>query len=55
VAAVAVAALVGAGSYTATYHALVIIYRPSALALAPAPHTPVATVMAAPPLVLSDA
>jgi hypothetical protein len=55
VAALAVAALVGAGSYTATYHALVIIYRPSALAPAPAPHTPVATVVAAPLLVRSDA
>jgi hypothetical protein len=55
VAALAVAALVGAGSYTVTYHALVIIYRPSALAPAPAPHTPVATVMAVPPLVRSGA
>jgi hypothetical protein len=54
VAAVAIAALVGAGSYTATYHALVIIYRPSALAPAPAPHTPVAVAMAAPPLARSD-
>jgi hypothetical protein len=54
VAAVAVAALVGAGSYMVTYHALVVIYRPSALAPAPAPHSPVATVMAAPALVRSD-
>jgi hypothetical protein len=54
VAALAIAALVGAGSYIATYHALVIVYRPSALAPAPAPHTPVATVAAASPLVRSD-
>ena len=54
-AALAVAALVGAGTYTATYRALVIIYSPSALAPAPVPHAPVATVTAAPPLVPSDA
>jgi hypothetical protein len=37
VAALAVAALVGAGSYAATYRSLVILSTPSALAPAPAP------------------
>jgi hypothetical protein len=55
VAAFAVAALVGAGSYTATYRALVIISTPSALAPAPAPGTTtVPAVTAAPPLPRSN-
>ncbi len=37
VAALAVAAFVGAGSYTATYRSLVILSTPSALAPTPAP------------------
>jgi hypothetical protein len=48
-AAFAVAALVGAGSYTATYRALVIISRPSALAPTSAPRpTAVATAVPSP-------
>jgi hypothetical protein len=49
VAALAVAALVGAGTYTATYRALVILSTPSALAPihAPGPTTdPTATALA---------
>jgi hypothetical protein len=56
VAALAVAALIGAGSYTATYRALVILSTPSALAPTPAQGrttTPSATPVA--PLFRSDA
>ena len=56
VAALAVAALVGAGSYTATYRSLVILSTPSALAPTPAPGStvnPSATPVA--PLFRSDA
>lgn len=58
VAAFAFAALVGAGSYTATYRALVIISTPSALAPTPGPGTtaaPSAIATAVPPLFGSDA
>jgi hypothetical protein len=56
VAAFAVAALVGAGSYTATYRALVIISKPTALAPTPAPGTTtVAVATAAPARFRSDA
>lgn len=52
VAALAIAALVGAGTYVATYRALVIISTPSALAPTHAPGATVPT--AAPPLSRSD-
>jgi hypothetical protein len=48
VAALAVAAVVGAGSYTATYRALVILSTPSALA--PTPATGPSTVPSATPV-----
>jgi hypothetical protein len=54
VAALAVAALVGAGSYTATYRALVIISTPSALAPIHAPG-PTAVPAPAAPLARSGA
>lgn len=58
-AALAVAALVGAGSYAATYRALVILSTPSALAPTPAPGTtttvPTAMATAVPPLFRSAA
>ena len=56
VAALAVAAMVGAGSYAATYRSLVILSTPSALAPTPAPGStvnPSATPVA--PLFRSDA
>jgi hypothetical protein len=55
VAAFAVAALVGAGSYTATYRALVIISKPTALAPTPAPGTTVAAATVVPARFRSDA
>jgi hypothetical protein len=48
VAAFAVAALVGAGSYTATYRALVMVSRPAALAPIHAPGPPTVPPAAAP-------
>jgi hypothetical protein len=57
VAALAVAALVGAGTYTATYRALVIISTPSALAPTHAPGPASVPTATAPPqpLLRSDA
>jgi hypothetical protein len=56
VAALAVAALVGAGSYTATYRALVILTAPSALAPTPASGpTSVSSATPLPPRFRSDA
>jgi hypothetical protein len=49
VAAFAVAALVGAGSYAATYRALVMVSKPSALAPIHAPGPTTVPLPAAPP------